>query len=150
MPKSLRRRDFISTVGFSCLAGLAGCIGGNDENTGENGDGGAREDDTTNGDGDSVGQVEDVLYAFAPDGISIVDPESADVVGGITEDIGGADWGDARLTPDDRLFVVDAARARVVVIDIETRELVDQVDMGPGGTHMYRPREGELWAHSDG
>lgn len=151
MPESLRRRNFISVVSFGCLAGLSGCIGGDDGDgtTEENGDDGAEEDDTTDGDGDSVSQVEDVLCAFAPNGISIIDPESADVVGEITEDISGADWGDARLTSDNRLFVIDASQARVVVIDIETQELVDQVDMGPGGTHMYQPREAELWAHAD-
>ncbi|MDL5361854.1 YncE family protein [Halalkalicoccus sp. NIPERK01] len=144
------RRRFVQVAGSGAAVGLAGCIG----DDGGDGDDGHDHDDHDHshegeGSGEAVGS-EGLIYAFAPDTIAVIDPEAGDVVTEISEEIDGAEWGDTRITSDhSRIFANEGATAQVVVIDTETREIADRVDVGPDPTHIYNPVEGEIWTHSD-
>lgn len=94
--------------------------------------------------------TENVIYAFAPDRISIIEPEQAEVVAEITADFGEEDWGDILPSPDNRrLFINRAKASQVLVIDTGAQEIETQLDVGPDPTHMYHPRESEIWTHAD-
>ncbi|GAB3020174.1 hypothetical protein GCM10025298_04580 [Natronobiforma cellulositropha] len=106
-------------------------------------------DDDHGGESDAPGS-DGLLYAFAPDEIAIIDPETGTVVETITDAVSGASWGDPRITHDhSEIYVINDALAQVLVIDTETRSVVTEVDIGPGATHMYHPKPDEIWAHAD-
>ena len=95
--------------------------------------------------------TENVLYAFAPNKISVIDPTSARIVNEITEGLTDLDWSDAIVTNDNRfIFANERANAQVVVIDTQEQEIVNRIDVGPRPTHSYNPLHGdEIWTHSD-
>lgn len=95
--------------------------------------------------------VENVLYAFAPGRIAIIEPKSAQIVKEITDGLQGIEWGDPVATKDHRLiFVNDRANAQVVVIDTAKQAIVKRIDVGPRPVHIYNPLGGdEIWTHSD-
>ncbi len=157
MWKAIHRRRFVQAMSGGLVAGLAGCTGGGgDETEGEDGhddhddhgdhdhEDGEQDDET--GDGGSEGFV----YAFAPNTIAIVDPETGEVVDEITDGLDDEGWGDPRITVDyGEIYVIRESPSQVLVIDTEAREIVDEIDIGPDATHMYHPNDDEMWAHSD-
>ncbi|WP_247731695.1 hypothetical protein [Halovivax limisalsi] len=169
MDPTARRRRFVQATGSALTIGLAGCLTGGDEDGsdgsddgddgsdggdgsgGNESDGGSDGDDGTDGDdGEASPGSDGLLYAFSPDSIALIDPEEGAVVDEITDGIDGYSYGDAVRTADgSQLFVVEDSLEQVLVIDLETREIVEEVGMGPGGTHMYHPKETEMWAHAD-
>lgn len=161
----LSRRRALGVLGGTALAGLAGCVGGDDgADDGADVDDADDEtgtDDTADGTGDADGAddsddpgdspgSEGLLYAFAPDRIALVDPQEGEVVTDVGEDVSGRDWGDARPTHDySQLFAVDGSIGQVAVIDTAARELVEWVDVGGGPVHAYQPVAEEMWVHAD-
>ncbi|SDR11662.1 beta-propeller fold lactonase family protein [Natronobacterium texcoconense] len=150
MNGSIDRRRFVQVVTGSAVIGLAGCLGDggegddgdDDADQGETGDDGTDDPETEGSEG--------MVYAFAPNTISIIDPEEGEVVDEITDDLSDEGWGDPRITADySEIYVVRESPSQVLVIDTEAREIVDEVDVGPGVTHMYHPNDDEMWAHSD-
>ena len=154
MEKSLQRRRFLGAVSGGLAVGVAGCVGGDDDSADDDAgdddpaDGG---DDGTGGDGEGDESPDEGLaYAFGPDRIAIIDPADGEVVDEITEGIDDASWGDPRITTDlTQIFAIDDALNRVVVIDTAAREVIAEVGIGPGATHMYHPNDEEMWAHAD-
>ena len=147
-----RRRFLQGTTGG--LAGVvAGCIGGDDtadddETNGESGTDDGTDDGTGPGNGGSVD--EGVVYAFGPDAISVVDPEDGSIVGEMTAGLSAEGWGDTQITHDlTKVFAVRESPTQLLVIDTATHEIVDEVDIGPGATHVYHPVDDEVWAHAD-
>ncbi|ELY96687.1 hypothetical protein C482_14971 [Natrialba chahannaoensis JCM 10990] len=134
-------------MGGGFVVALAGCLSDDDENGGENGDetGNGDENGDANGDGS-----EGLAYAFAPNQIAIIDPAEGEVVDEITDGIEDNEWGDPQLTHDySQIFALEGSRNQVLVIDTESREVVSEVDIGPGATHIYHPSDDEIWAHAD-
>ncbi|MCU4974631.1 hypothetical protein OB955_18075 [Halobacteria archaeon AArc-m2/3/4] len=157
MERPVTRRRFVQATSGGLAVGVAGCLGSDDDDdAGGNGD---DHDHDDHGDDDHDHNDETatdapgsdgLAYAFAPDRIAIVDPEAGEVVDELTDGISSAEWGDTRLTRDrDKIFAIENSLEQVVVIDTETRELIERVDIGPGATHMYHPVEDEMWAHAD-
>lgn len=155
MAKNVSRRTVIGILGGSAIAGAAGCLGDDD-------DAGAGGDDTSDdpedaGGGDTADDqgettpTENVIYALVPDRIAVIEPEGAEAVAEISGDFSDVDWGDPLPSPDNRrLFINDGTAAQVVVVDTEAQEVETRLDVGPGPTHMYHPRETEIWTHADG
>jgi hypothetical protein len=158
----IQRRTFITAVGSSTLVALAGCAGQSDtqdtdepESTPtEASPSTPTEEPTPTSDEqetpvDTV-STENVVYAFAPGKISIIDPENATVVTELTDGFDEVDWGDVITSPDNRrMFVNDGSKAQVIVIDTQRQEIETRVEVGPDPVHMYHPRQNELWTHSD-
>lgn len=96
--------------------------------------------------------TENVLYAFAPGKVAIIDPANARVVKDLEDGLGGVEWADPVVTRDNRLlFANDRANSQVVVIDTETQEIINRLDVGQRPVHIYNPLGGtEIWTHSDG
>ena len=152
MNPAVKRRRVVRAVSGGIAFGLAGCVGGEGDGNGPT-DTPAGDPTGTNDDERAVdGPGSDgLLYAFGPDRAVAIDPEEGEVVAELGADFQDRDWGDARLTHDRRkLFVVEGSLGQVAVVDTETRELAEWVDIGSGPTHAYLPVEGELWAHADG
>lgn len=149
------RRTFIRTVTAGTIVGLAGCSDESDSGQDQNGTQSPTETPTSDGTETTTEQqndspTENVIYAFAPGQITVIDPQNAEVVAEITEGVDDVDWGDAIPSPDNRrLFVNDGTNARVIIIDTEQQQIETRIDVGPDPTHMYHPRENELWTHSD-
>lgn len=156
------RRRFVRAVGLGATAGLAGCTSLSDSpdeptTTRTTTEDGATTDptgvETTAGEADGTGgdvPTENVVYAFAPDGIAVVDPEAGEVVAEVPGDFEEVSWGDALASSDGRrLFVNDGTNARVVVVDTQAHAMETGIDVGPDPVHMYNPRDGEFWTHSD-
>ena len=142
-----RRRFLVGTTG-GLAVGLAGCIGGDaaddDETNGEPG----TDAGTDTGNGDAVD--EGVVYAFGTDAISVVDPEDGSVLGEMTAGLSAERWGDTQITHDlANVFAVRESPSQLLVIDTATHQIVDEVDIGPGATHVYHPVDDEIWAHAD-
>jgi YVTN family beta-propeller protein len=95
--------------------------------------------------------TKDVLYAFAPEKIAVIEPKSASIVKTISTGLVGVEWADPILSPDGRLvFVNDRANAKVIVIDAEEHEVIKKIPVGPRPVHIYNPLHGnEIWTHSD-
>jgi DNA-binding beta-propeller fold protein YncE len=154
MKKSVARRRFVQAMSGGLVVGLAGCMGGGGEEAeGEDGhddhDDGDHEDDEQ-GDGTDTEGSEGFVYAFAPNTIAIIDPESGEVVDEITDGLNDEGWGDPRITADyGEIYVIRESPSQVLAIDTDAREIVDEVDIGPDATHMYHPNDEEMWAHSD-
>lgn len=161
---SLPRRTFVKTATVGAILGLAGCSGqteddgeapaedeqdeGNDSADGD--EASADDQEETDGEGDDETPTANVIYAFAPDRIAVIEPESAEVVTELDADFQEADWGDILSSPDNRrLFANHANAAQVLVIDTEAHEIETRLDVGPDPTHMYHPRESEIWTHAD-
>ncbi|WP_049921434.1 hypothetical protein [Halopiger djelfimassiliensis] len=148
MKQPVKRRRFVQMASSGLAVGAAGCLGG------ESGDGEADPDDGDESDetadhGERTGSS-GLAYAFGPNTIALIDPEAGEVVDELTEGVDGYEYGDAVLTDDgSELFVIEETLTQVLVIDTETRTIVDEVPMGPDGTHMYHPNADEMWAHSD-
>lgn len=152
MDAPIDRRGFVHLTAGGTVAALAGCLG--DDGNGDDTDDGHDHDDHDHGDdGDHGTDVEGSnghVYAFTPNTIAIIDPETGEVVDEITDGLSDEGWGDPRITADyGEIFVIRESPSQVLVIDTETREIVDEVDVGPGATHMYHPNDDEMWAHSD-
>ena len=149
MVSPIDRRRFLQGTTGGLAVGLAGCIGGDDttdddETNGEPG----TDDGADTGTGDAVD--EGVVYAFGPDAISVIDP-AGDVVATMTDGLSNEGWGDPQITHDrTTVFVIRESPSQVLVIDTTSHEIVDEVDIGPGATHMYHPVDSEIWAHADG
>jgi hypothetical protein len=145
----VRRRRFVQAAGGGLAFALAGCVGGGDDGEGgeEDEDHDHDHDHDDEDDSDAPGSAE-LVYAFAPETIALVDPEAGEVVEELP--VEGAEWGDPRITHDhSRIFVNEGSAAQVVVIDTERREIAGEVDVGPDPVHVYEPVEGEIWSHSD-
>lgn len=94
--------------------------------------------------------VENVLYAFAPGRIAIIEPKSAQIVKDLTDGLQGIEWADPVKTKDNRLiFINDRANAQVVVIDTAKHSITKRIDVGPRPVHIYNPLGDEIWTHSD-
>lgn len=145
MEQQLARRRLVQGVGVALAVGLAGCTGDDEDDDAETTNG----DDSAEPGGD--GEVtEGLVYAFGPDEIAVIDPEDGEVVTEITEGIEAESWGDPQITQDrERIFVLREDPSQVVVIDTTSHEIVGEVDIGPGPTHVYHPRDDEVWAHAD-
>lgn len=152
------RRTFTTMVGAGVIGTLAGCVGDDDDGAEDDAgedvpsdDQGTDETDTGSGNGeDDRPGSEGLVYAFAPEEISLVDPDQGTVEDVVADDLGGRDWGDARLAGDgSKLFAVDGSLGQIAVIDTASRELLEWVDIGSGPVHAYLPKQGELWAHAD-
>lgn len=167
MERPVSRRHALTLLAGSTAIGLAGCLGDDEDDTGDGVDAGEDGPTDTDDAGGTSGDddVEDgtmgdddseespgssgLLYAFAPGRIALIDPAEGEVVADI-DDVSGRDWGDARLTHDhSQLFVVDSALGQVAVIDTASRELREWVDVGGGPVHAYHPVDDEMWVHSD-
>ncbi|WP_129115242.1 YncE family protein [Halegenticoccus tardaugens] len=159
MDQALPRRTFIGATGIAGLVGLAGCTslggegaGGPDDERSADGTAGTAETTEAGSDESGDGSVprEDVLYAFAPESIAVVDPDAAEVVAEVADAPADMEPKDAVASADGRrLFVNDEARSQVVVIDTERGAVEAEVDVGSGITHAFRPRPGEIWTHAD-
>ncbi|RQG89200.1 hypothetical protein EA462_12605 [Natrarchaeobius halalkaliphilus] len=156
MTTPVKRRRFVQTLGTGTVIAGAGCLGGSGDGNGDgNGNGNDDHDhgDHENGDDDPEGDAEGsegLAYAFAPNTIAIIDPETGDVVDEITDGIDGNEWGDPQITHDlTQIFVIEGSLNQVLVIDTDSREIVSEVDIGPGATHIYHPNDDEIWAHAD-
>ena len=103
----------------------------------------------TNGLNDHLTQ--NVLYAFAPGKITVVEPKTATVIKEISGGLKGSVWNDAVVTADNRLiFANDSSNNRVHVIDTEKQEIIKQIEVGDRPVHMFNPHHGnEMWTHSD-
>ncbi|AGB31826.1 hypothetical protein C488_06857 [Natrinema pellirubrum DSM 15624] len=145
MDRSVDRRQFVQVLSGGLGIGLAGCTGGNgNENSGEDGD------ENSTGNGTNNEGSAGLAYAFGPETIALIDPAEGEVVDEITDGVEGYAYGDAVVTNDgSHLFVIETSASQVLVIDLENREIVTEVAMGPAGTHMYHPNDEEMWAHSD-
>ncbi|ELZ04544.1 hypothetical protein [Natrialba aegyptia] len=144
MDASIDRRRLVQGLSGSFVVGLAGCLGGDED----------EDDPAENGDTDENGSAEDgsagLAYAFGSETIALIDPSEGEVVDEITDGVDGYTYGDAVLTNDGSyLYVIEDSLSQVLVIDTASREIVAEVAMGPGGTHMYHPNDEEMWAHSD-
>ena len=95
--------------------------------------------------------TQNVLYAFAPGKITVIEPETTTVIKEITAGLEGSAWNDAVTTADNRLiFANDSSNSRVHVIDTEKQEIIKQVEVGDRPVHMFNPLRGdEMWTHSD-
>jgi len=154
MTNRTARRRVLQIGGAGLVATFAGCLGGDDD-----GDTGTDDDPTDSSDDDTSDDTDDredgpgsegLLYAFAPDQITLIDPADGSVLEELTDDVSGLEWGDPRITSDHgQIFVAEGSRAQVVVIDTEHREIEGRVDVGPDPLHVYAPTDGEIWAHSD-
>ncbi|WP_049927271.1 YncE family protein [Halopiger goleimassiliensis] len=166
MDRPVNRRRFVQAATGSLAIGLAGCMDDNEEDetdsepatTGSNGgdesEGNETDTDPSSDDDsgdDSTGEgSEGLLYAFAPDRAVLIDPEAGEIVTDLDAELSDADWGDARLTHDERkLFAVESGNNRVGVVDTDARAFVDWVDVGPGATHAFHPVDDEIWVHAD-
>ncbi len=96
--------------------------------------------------------TENVLYAFAPGKITVIEPKTARVIKEITEGLKGSTWTDAVPAADNRLvFANDTSNNRVYVIDTEQQDIVKAIEVGDRPVHMFNPLQGdEIWTHSDG
>lgn len=142
MTRSIDRRRFVQVLSAGAAVGVAGCLGGDDDSD----DG--TDDEEENGD-DGEGS-DGLAYAFAPNTIAIIDPAEGEVVDEITDDIDDNGWGDTRITADyGEIYAIEESLDQVLVIDTEAREIVSEVDIGPGATHMYHPNDDEMWVHAD-
>ncbi|RQH01726.1 hypothetical protein [Natrarchaeobius oligotrophus] len=154
MSDPVKRRRFVQGVSGGLAIAVAGCLGGNGEGNGngndEHDDHGSDDGDHDHGEtGDGEGS-EGFAYAFAPDAVAIVDPDEGEVVDVLTDGIDGRDWGDTQITHDyAQIFAIDDSLNQVLVIDTDSREIVSEVDIGPGATHIYHPNDDEIWAHAD-
>ena len=151
MTRDVRRRRFLATFGAGTVSLIAGCTGdGNPDDDGTTAEDGTP---TTTADEDDAPGSDGLLYAFAPDRAVAIDPEAGDVEEDLTDELdpalADADWGDARLAGNDRMFLVDASENRLGAVDLGRRELLAWIDIGQGATHAFHPVEGEIWAHAD-
>lgn len=141
-PNITSRRTFVKTVAVGTIAGLAGCTGQDESGQDQT------QTETTPSNGDDT-STENIIYAFSPNKITLIDPQNAEVIGELTDGIDGASWGDAFSSTDDgRLFVNEGSNAQILVIGSE-QQIETRLDVGPDPVHMYHPRENELWTHSD-
>ncbi|RQG92084.1 YncE family protein [Natrarchaeobius chitinivorans] len=157
MQTPIDRRRFVQVATGSSVIALAGCLGGNgdeQEVTGDDDHGDDHDHSDGHGDDDTddsspVGS-DGFVYAFAPNTIAIIDPAEGEVVDEITDGLSEEGWGDPRITADySEIYVIRESPSQVLVVDTETREIVSEVDVGPGPTHMYHPNDDEMWVHSD-
>lgn len=143
VPNRVSRRTFVKTATVGTIASFAGCAGQSEDDSDQ-----TPTENTPSNENDS--SSENVIYAFSPGQITLIDPQNAEVIGEITDGVDDAGWGDALSSPDNRqLFVNDGTNAQVAVIDTEQQQIETRLDVGPGATHMYQPSENELWTHSD-
>ena len=153
MKKNVDRRRFVQGTGVALVVGLAGCIGDDDDHDhdhGDHDDHGHNDDGNDDTNGSNGEGSEGLVYAFAPNTIAIIDPEEGAVIDEITDGLDDEGWGDPRITADySEIYVIRESPSQVLVIDTEGREIVDEVDIGPGPTHMYHPNDDEMWAHAD-
>lgn len=160
MNDDLRRRTFLSSVAVGAGAGLAGCA---DDETpdGEGDDGddgdssGGDDEDVANSENSEETEQEPVLdsgtnafLALAPNRIAAVDPATGDVLAD-TEDVSGLSWADAIQLSNGDVYACDGSRAQAVVLDPATMTVEARVDVGPDPVHLFEPRPGEAWVHSD-
>ena len=152
-----RRRLFLA-LGGALGAGFAGCLG-DDDDDGETDpddhddhDGHGTDDtgDDTGDDPDDATGSDGLAYAFLPDSIVVFDPESGDVEAERAISPGNRNWGDVRLTPDrETLLAVDGSLDQVAIVDANSRDVREWVDVGAGPVHAFLPTPTELWAHAD-
>lgn len=152
MTASTRRRQVIQTIGSIGVVGVAGCLG--DDSADDAGaDGASVAPDDDNGDTDDApAQEPDIgmVYAFAPNSISVIDPDTGDILTEITDGLNDESWGDPQITNDyGKIFINRQSPSQVLVLDTSTHELIDEVDIGPGPVHIYHPSDEEIWSHAD-
>ena len=152
MEHEIGRRRVVRWGAAGLALGLAGCLGDESDDTGGDGDDGTGGDDSGSdeNDGTDADVEEGLLYAFAPNSIAVIDPDEGEVIEEITDGLSDEGWGDPQITHDhSQLFVIRESPSQVLIIDTTTHEIVSEVDIGPGPTHMYHPTDDEIWAHSD-
>ncbi|MDG5758880.1 hypothetical protein QA600_05950 [Natronococcus sp. A-GB1] len=151
----VKRRTVIGAVGGFATVSLAGCLeddtDGAADDDAENADDADPDDNGGNGDDEPEAVGSDgLVYAFAPNRISILDPADGDVVDEITEEFDDESWAEPQITHDYGLiFAVEETLDQVHVIDTETRTHEAAIDVGPGINHMYHPVDDEIWVHAD-
>ncbi|MEY7852035.1 YncE family protein [Natrarchaeobius sp. A-rgal3] len=150
MDDTVRRRSVIGAVGGLAVASLAGCLDdGADGAADDTGGAGADDSDSDEPEPEAIGSDE-LVYAFSPDQISILDPAAGDVVDEITDEFDDESWADPQITHDyGLLFVVEQSLNQVHVIDTETRTHETAIDVGPGSNHIFHPVDDEIWVHAD-
>ena len=160
MVRVTSRRAVLGSVGTVVTVGAAGCLGDDDDEDGDDhtdhGDHADHDHGDDEDDGDDSGNDNDVptgegvVYAFAPNTIAVIDPDEGEVVAEITEGIDDESWGDPQITHDfSQVFVIRESPSQVLAIDTASHEVVAEIDIGPGPTHMYHPNDQEIWAHAD-
>ena len=150
-----RRREVLGSLGGFTVFSLAGCLGDSenastddDDHLGHNGGDSHDGDDRNEPD---VPTGEGLVYAFAPNTIAVIDPEEAEVVTEISDGFTDESWGDPQITHDfSQVFIVRESPSQVVAIDTSTHQILAEIDIGPGPTHIYHPNDAEIWAHADG
>lgn len=94
------------------------------------------------------------FVSFAPGRFDVVDPEGGTIVK--TVQVEDAIWGDAVYIQSDdgetRFLVVgEQTTDQIVVIDVDSIEIVARLDMGDRPSHLYAVHfRNEVWAHADG
>ena len=136
MDYPVKRRSVIGADGALAVATLAGCLEGGTDDGNSNGD----EPEAVGSDG--------LVYAFASDRISILDPADGDVVDELTDEFDDEIWADPRIThgygltfaADESLAIVDMTSRTVDLIDVGTAvdTVQDVGDSGTGYTGRYR------------
>lgn len=157
MDFTVKRRRFVQAMSSGLMISVAGCFNqsDDDDSANEDGDGQNQEDNgtdetSTETDASTENASGDVAYAFGSNAIAIIDPETGNVVEEITDGIDGYQWGDALPTRDQsHLLAIEETLTQVLIIDTETREIVDDLAIGPDATHLFYATEGEIWAHAD-
>lgn len=142
----------MQVLGAGAVVGLAGCLGGNSDDEGN------EPPDESDDDHDDSGETaadepgsEGIAYVFTPDTVALVDVEAGEMTAELSVQPGGRDWGDVRrCETTSTLFAVDSSLDQVVAVDLDQRELLDPVDVGSSPIHAYLAHEGELWVHADG
>ncbi|WP_248910976.1 YncE family protein [Halocatena marina] len=151
----ISRRTFITTATAATIVSLAGCSGQSDDDLGQDQgqtstENTSTDENVTSTEQQNNGTMENVIYSFSSGRISIIEPQNAEVVAEITEDLDDTGWGDPLLRPDNRrLFVNDGTNAQVIVINTEEQQIETRLDVGPDPAHIYQPLNNEVWTHSD-
>ena len=144
MDDSVERRSVIGAAGGLAITSLAGCLGNGSDDAADDSD-----NDSNGDEPDAIGS-DGLVYAFAPDRVSILDPAEGEVVDEITDEFDGESWADPQITHDyGQIFVVEESLSQVHVIDTETRTHETAIDVGPGINHIYHPVDDEIWVHAD-
>jgi hypothetical protein len=89
-----------------------------------------------------------VVYAFSPNKIVVVDPKTLETK---SISVPNIMWGDVVASPDHKLlFANDRTNNAVQVISIDSLKVVKSISIGKRPVHTYNPKaRNEIWAHSD-
>jgi hypothetical protein len=89
-----------------------------------------------------------VVYAFSPNKIVVVDPKTLDTK---SISVSNIIWGDVVSSPDHKLlFANDRTNNAVQVVSVDSQKVLKSILIGKRPVHTYNPKAGnEIWAHSD-